>query len=90
MRSSIYKCTNHIRCITGYHGDDVVIEADAALVCPECGSPLRPVRKGGRGIPAWLVNGITIAVFAFAIWLAWPGIQRAWKKFTAPVGKTTR
>jgi DNA-directed RNA polymerase subunit RPC12/RpoP len=90
MRSSFYKCTNHIRCLTGYHGDDVEIEADAARVCPECGSPLRPLRKGRRGIPAWLVNGITIAVFAFAIWLAWPGIQRAWKKFTAPAGKIGR
>lgn len=90
MRSSIYKCTNHIRCLIGYHGDDVVIEADAARVCPECGSALRPVRKRRRGVPAWLINGITIAAFAFAIWLAWPGIQRAWKKFTAPAVRSVR
>ena len=90
MRFPIYKCTNHIGCLTGYHGDDVEIGPDSALVCPECGSVLIPVRKRARGIPAWLVNGITIAVIVFALWLAWPGIQRMWRKFTAPAVKHVR
>ena len=90
MRSSIYKCTNHTGCLTGYHCDDVEIGSDAAMVCPECGSVLQRVKRRGRGVPAWLVNGLTIAAFAFALWLAWPGIERLWRKFTAPAVKTGR
>lgn len=84
-RSPIYKCPNHLECLTGYHGDDVEIAPETPLLCPECGTPLVRLRSPRRGLPVWLVNLLTVAALVFALFIALPHVKRLWDKVTTPV-----
>lgn len=85
MRSSLFKCPNHLQCTTGYHGDDVVVPSGLPAVCPECGSPLRPVKRPRTAIIPTIVSFVMIACISVGVWLAWPGAVKIWKKITTPL-----
>jgi hypothetical protein len=88
MRPALYKCSNHLKCTIGYHGDDVEVHEGMALVCPECSSPLVKVRKRLRStLVPMIINLVVIACIAVGIWLAWPSALKLWKKITAPEEK---
>lgn len=88
MRSALYKCPNHLKCTTGYHGDDVEVHEGMALVCPECSTPLVKVRKRFRSaLMPMIINLVVIGCLAVGIWLAWPTVVKTWKKITAPEEK---
>jgi hypothetical protein len=84
MRASIYKCSNHLGCTTGYHGDDIQVEPGMPAVCPECGKPLRPVRSPTNKVGAYLVNLISVACIIIGLWMAWPGIMKLWHRYVSP------
>ena len=88
LRSPIYKCPNHLECLTGYHGDDVEIAPDMPLFCPECGTPLERLRSPKRGLPVWLINLLTIVALGYALWIALPHVKRLWDKITTPPVRT--
>ncbi len=77
------KCSNHLGCLLGYHGEDIEVGPDHARVCPECGSPLRAPL---RGEPWWrpvLINVLILAAIGVALWLLWPTLHQWWARFTA-------
>lgn len=80
----IFRCPNYSKCLLGYHGDDINISADEPPVCPECGSPLEVKTTPRTALVPNLISWLTLALFAIAIWLAWPTATRWWKKITAP------
>jgi hypothetical protein len=87
MRSAIYKCPNHIGCLTGYHGDDVPITGDLPAICPECGTPLRQVPRARSDVFFHLANLVGLAAVAGAIWFSWPSLVKLWHKVSTPPPK---
>ncbi|MEO6788404.1 MAG: hypothetical protein ABI318_19950 [Chthoniobacteraceae bacterium] len=87
MRPAICKCPNHNGCLLGYHGDDIEIARDAALVCPECGAPLKYAPKPRNDFLYRLANLIGMAAVAGAIWFEWPTIVNVWHKVITPPTK---
>ena len=88
MRPVICKCPNHNGCLLGYHGDDIEVERDTALVCPECGTALLPAPKPRSDAFYNIVNTIGVLAAAGAIWFAWPSIVKLWHKATTPPQRT--
>ncbi len=84
MRSSVYKCPNHLGCTIGYHGDDVEVPDGMPAVCSECGSPLKPAKRPSGKLGAYLVNLFSVACIAAGLWLAWPGMVKLWKRYVSP------
>jgi hypothetical protein len=78
-RPIIYKCTNHLECLTGYRGEDIEVFEGMAMVCPECGAGLRAVPKQTPAIVAHLINLAIVASVCGALWFAWPAISALWK-----------
>ena len=89
MRPVICKCPNHNGCLLGYHGDDIEIPKDAAAVCPECGTALKPAPQPRSDLFYRVANLIGLAAVAGAIWYTWPTIVQVWQKVTTPPAKTT-
>ena len=88
MRPVICKCPNYTGCLLGYHCDDIEITEDMALVCPECGTPLKPATRRKSDLPYHIANFIGMVALAGAIWYSWPSIVRAWQKATTPAPRT--
>ncbi len=88
MRPVICKCPNHNGCLLGYHGDDIEVAGDMALVCPECGMALIIAPRPRSDLFYRVVNLIGVAAVAGAIWFAWPSLDRIWEKVTTPPPKT--
>ena len=88
MRSVICKCPNHSGCLLGYHGDDIEIPRDMALVCPECGTPVTLAPRPRSDLFYRVVNLIGLAAVAGAIWYEWPALVRVWQKVTTPPAKS--
>ncbi len=87
MRPAICKCPNHTGCLLGYHGDDIEIPGDMALVCPECGTPVKLAPRPRSDFFYRVVNLIGLSAVAGAIWFAWPSLVRIWEKVTTPPPK---
>jgi hypothetical protein len=90
MRPALYKCSNHLKCTLGYHGDDIEVADGMAQVCPECNSPLTPVRRGRSALVPLLINTLVIGCIGVGVWLAWPRLVQMWNKFTAPPVKVEK
>ncbi len=88
MRPVICKCPNYTGCLTGYHGDDIEVTEDMALVCPECGTPLKHVPKPKSDALYRIANAVGMVAVAGAIWYSWPAVVRIWNKATAPAPRT--
>lgn len=71
----IAKCRNYSGCLLAYRGEDVELEKEAPLVCPECGKALtiEKPRRGGAG--QILGPLIFLAVLAAGVYFAWPYIE---------------
>ena len=89
MRPVICKCPNHNGCLLAYHGDDIEIEHDMPLVCPECGTALKFAPKPRSDAFYNVVNTIGLFAVGGAIWFAWPSIVKLWHKATTPPPRTT-
>ena len=77
-RPIICKCPNYLECLTGYRGEDIEVFPGMAAVCPECETPLQPVKKQTPAYVAHLINLAIIGVIAAAGWFAWPKISALW------------
>ena len=87
MRPVICKCPNHTGCLLGYHGDEIELPGDAALVCPECGTPVKFAPKPRSDLFYRVANLLGLAAVAGAIWFAWPSLVKIWEKVTTPPAK---
>ena len=87
MRPLICKCPNHTGCLLGYHRDDIEIERDMPLVCPECGSPLTIAPRPRSDTFYHVANLIGLAAVAGALWFSWPSIVKLWHKAITPPPK---
>lgn len=88
MRPVICKCPNHNGCLLGYHGDDIEITRDTALVCPECGTPVKLAPKPRNDFFYRVLNLIGLTAVAFALWFSWPSLVILWHKVTTPPSRT--
>ena len=84
MRPVICKCPNHAGCLLGYHGDDIEIAADMALVCPECQTPLIRAPQPRNDLFYRILNLLGLAAVAGAIWFAWPSLVKLWHRVATP------
>ncbi len=89
MRPAICKCPNHAGCLLAYHGDDIEVQPDMPLVCPECGTGLVFPAKPRSDFFFRIVNLIVFAAAATALWFAWPTLVQLWEKVTTPPPKST-
>ena len=87
MRPVICKCPNHNGCLLGYHGDDIEIAGDMALICPECDTPLKFAPKPRNDFFYRMMNLVGLAAVAGAIWFAWPSLVKVWHKLSTPPQK---
>lgn len=84
MRPVISRCPNYSGCLLGYRGEDIEVAEGVDPICPECGAPLILKAKPRTSLIPSLVNWITIAVLAIAVWIALPYVKQAWHKITTP------
>ena len=89
MRPVLSRCPNYAQCLLGYRGEDIEVLEGMEPICPECSTPLVPKKRPRTAIIPMLVNWLTIAMLATAIWFAWPFVVKGWKKITTPPGPET-
>lgn len=78
----LHKCTNHLGCLLGYHGDDIEILPGMEPVCPECGSALIPLKRLHHPLESYLINAAIIVITTLTIWLIWPKVISFWDRLS--------
>ena len=70
------KCHNYTGCLLAYRGEEIEVDPNGPMVCPDCGKAVTVVRSTGFGIGkaiAWL---IVLAAIGAGIYFAKPYISK--------------
>lgn len=75
------KCHNYSGCLRAYHGEEIEIEEGSALVCPECGKPVK-IAPRSRVLPMNLMISGGLLLLALVLGLVFG--KSLWSKKQSP------
>ena len=78
------KCHNYTGCLLAYRGEEIEVDPNGPMVCPDCGKAVTVVRSTGAGIGKAIVWLVVLAVLGAGVYFAKPYISQ----YISPKGAT--